>query len=176
MVVIRSGMNREDALRLNRSAFRRLLWLVLLVSAVLIVFGLASLMGEARDVVGACVFFVMAGIFPFAAYFLSMAMAKRNIRTNTSIDNRTKQIFTFTEDTVTIEQTGPHMRSINEFDWTMFYKVVEERDYFFLYISNMQSLIANKNDVTEGSIEELQQMLERRLGIRYKRKKTGMNA
>lgn len=169
-VVIESSMNEKDALALNRSAFMRFLWLFLLLGGILLVIGILGLFDEEESRIGSIILIVFAVCVPLLGYALTMFLARRNIKSNAAVSNDMQQRYTFTPRSVVIEQKSGQMQSTNEYAWSMFFRVIEDKNYYYLYTSGSTSLIVHKNNVLEGSLDELSQMMKAALGTKYKKR------
>lgn len=169
-VIIESSMNENDALALNRAAFKRFLWLFLLLGGVLLVVGILGLFDPEEGSVGPILLMVFAAAVPFLGYAFTMFLARKSIRSNAAIGNDMRQRFTFTARSVIIEQKSAQMQSTSEYAWSMFFRAVEDKNYFYMYTSGSTSLIVNKRNVLEGSLDELTEMMRAALGVKFKKR------
>ena len=92
-VIIESSMNENDALALNRAAFKRFLWLFLLLGGVLLVVGILGLFDPEEGSVGPILLMVFAAAVPFLGYALTMWLARKSIKTNAAVSNDMRQRF-----------------------------------------------------------------------------------
>ena len=69
---------------------------------------------------------------------------------------------------VILQRKGDEYESTTNTRYSYLYKVEETRDTYFLQISKMQSHVVRKTDLTQGTIEELNQILASNLGPKFK--------
>jgi hypothetical protein len=78
--------------------------------------------------------------------------------------------FTFTEARIEAssgEEPGASGTSVTATPYELIYRAFETRDYFYIYVSLDQVYIICKNDITEGSAEDLRELLQTKLRIRF---------
>lgn len=54
--------------------------------------------------------------------------------------------------------------------YSYIYKAIEDNNYFYLYISKMQSHVIDKSSITQGTLEEVTALLKTNLGDKFKSK------
>lgn len=82
---------------------------------------------------------------------------------------QTIETYKFYPDRLVITQTkGDEYEAVTNARYSYLYRVEETRDRYFLKISKTQSHVVNKADLTQGTIEELNELLASNLGIRFK--------
>ncbi|MFC4652146.1 YcxB family protein [Lactococcus nasutitermitis] len=78
-----------------------------------------------------------------------------------------QQNLQFTDEQVTIESTGDLQNGTSEMKYESFTSVRETADSFYLYISNSAAFLLTKSDFTQGTPDELRQLLQEKIK-RYK--------
>lgn len=82
---------------------------------------------------------------------------------NTAID------FSFGENCFTINGSGEAYNSHQEIDYGKLLKAVEKNEWFMLYITSVSVYVINKSEITEGTPDELRELLKRKLGNKFRR-------
>lgn len=54
--------------------------------------------------------------------------------------------------------------------YSYIYKAREDKNYFYLYISKMQSHVIDKSSITQGTLEEATALLKTNLGYKFNNK------
>lgn len=173
MIEFRSKLDSSKTTALTKRSFKRLLWLFVLLSCVMIAVGAVGIAFAQDDSdlgygVGLIVFGVL--ITPLG-YLLSRVLQKGNDRSTIYISSDTEEVYTFDEQFLTVTQTkGDEFYSTARARYSYIYKAYEDKNYYYLYISKMQSHVIEKSSITKGTLEELDLLLKRNLGERFKSK------
>lgn len=173
MVEFRSKLNSGKSRALNNNMFKKLLWLYVLLTVLLIAAGVVGIVfkedsSDFASGVGLIVFGVL--ITPLG-YLLTLFLQKRNDKAATYISDDTEEVYLFDEQFITLTQTrGDVFTSTLKARYSYIYKASEDKNYFYLYISKMQSHVIDKSSLTQGTLGEAAALLKTNLGDRFKSK------
>lgn len=174
MVEFRSKLDSSKTSALNKSSFKRMLIPILILSAVIIALGVLGIVyGEDDGDFSSGVFLVVVGaLFTPFVWIVSVILRKRMDNSSSFIDPNTEEVYAFDDDFVTITQNrGDEYTAYTKAKYNYFYRVREERDYYFLYISKAQCHVIDKSSLTQGSIDEMNSLLRAQLGPKFKQKR-----
>ena len=85
--------------------------------------------------------------------------------------NLTEQYFTFTQDGISLRIRMNEHTADYEIPYKQILKIFETKQNFYIYIGKQQALILNKNDIDEGTIDELSGLFRKGAGKRFREKK-----
>lgn len=173
MVEFRTKLDSSKTTALNNNTFKRAWWAFALLSAVFVVIGIFGLLfrEDESDFMFAVTCIVIGVCFTPLCYVLTRILQKRINKSTSFISDNTVEVYTFDEDKITITQTkGDEFSSVIQAKYSYLYKVLENKDYYFLYVSRMQCHIIDKASITQGDLNEMNELLIMRLGDRFKRK------
>ena len=92
------------------------------------------------------------------------------------MSSQTDQQFQFFEDRFMCSQIkGDEFNDFMQAKYSVFLKVIETQEQYFLYISHTQCYVINKADITAGSIDELNKIFSSNLGVKFKKAKVKKN-
>lgn len=173
MVRFESKLNAESTKQLNKFSFRKLWWLMLLFSVFCIGFGLIGYFcaEDNSDKVLGIFFMVLGVIFAPLVWLLTTVLQKSLNKSATYITDNTDEVYEFDEEKIHIQQKSDKFQSDSVYKYEYFYKVFETKTHYFVYISKMQCHIIPKNSIVEGTVEELNELLKRYLGKKFKSKR-----
>ncbi|MDE5667472.1 MAG: YcxB family protein [Clostridia bacterium] len=96
-------------------------------------------------------------------------MQKRNDKVTVYISSDTEEIYTFDEEYITVTQTkGDVFFATSKARYSYIYKAYEDQNYYYLYISKLQSHVIDKASITQGTLDELRTLLKTNLGDKFK--------
>lgn len=173
MVEFRSKLDGSKSRALNNNMFKKLLWLYALLSVLLIVFGVVgiALREDGSDFATGVGLIVLGVLITPLGYLLSRFLQKRIDKSATYISDNTEEVYTFDEQYITLTQTmGDVFTTTLKARYSYIYKASEDNNYFYLYISKMQSHVIDKSSITQGTLEEVTALLKTNLGDRFKSK------
>lgn len=167
MVKIVTKLDAEAQKSLNKFTFKRTLPLILLVSALIILFGLIKLPDDYGSyTVGITLIACGVLVLPFCLLIVLRGQ-KNAVKQMPLLSAEPICTFTFENDKFYIEVVkGETYRGTTEAVYDYFNKVYETETHYYLYISRMQCHVLPKKDIVEGSAEELTTLLFRNLGPR----------
>lgn len=173
MVEFRSKLDGSKSRALNKDMFKKLLWLYAVLTTLLIVIGIVGIVlkEDSSDVAAGIGLIVLGVLITPLGYLLSRFLQKRIDRSATYISDSTEEIYTFDEQYITLTQTmGDVFSSTLKAKYSYIYKASEDKNYFYLYISKMQSHVIDKSSITQGTLEEVTSLLKANLGDKFKSK------
>ncbi len=173
MVEFRSKLDSSKSRALNNSMFKKLLWLYVLLSVLLIVLGVVGIVyrEDSSDFAAGIGLIVLGVLITPLCYLLSRFLQKYIDKSATYISDNTEEIYTFDEQYITLTQTmGDVFTSTFKGRYSYIYKAREDKNYFYLYISKIQSHVIDKSSIVQGSLEEVTALLKTNLGDKFKNK------
>ncbi len=173
MVEFRSKLDGDKSKALNNMAFKKVLWLFALLSLLMIAIGAAgiALKEDEADVVSGIVLIVFGVLITPLGYLLTRILQKRVDKSTVYISSDTEEIYTFDEQYITVTQTkGDEFFATTKAKYSYIHKAYEDKNYYYLYISKMQSHVIDKSSITQGTLDELEALLRSNLGDRFKSK------
>lgn len=171
MVEFRSKFDSSTTAALNKNSFKRLWWLFVLLSVVFILIGVVGIaFGEDEaDLVYGIIMLSFGVLFTPLVWGLTKILQKRLDKSMSIMSADTEAVFLFDENKITIEQIkGEEYYAKTVMNYGCLYKVTEDRDAYFLYISKMQSHVVQKSALTRGTLKELNYLLLTNLGDKFK--------
>lgn len=169
MVEIRTKFDENVTKELNKIQMKKSWWIYALFTVIFVLLGVTfGLEAEGDWILGGV--FIVIGICFFPLCLLLTKIMQKNINKSMSVlSEETHEIYKFDELKITIEQTkGSSFHAVTETDYSYLFSVKETKDYWFLYISKLQSHVVPKNNIIEGSVEELNAILSEKLGSKFK--------
>lgn len=173
MVEFRSKLDSGKSRALNNNMFKRLLWLYAILTVVLIALGVVGIIfrEDGSDFAAGVALIVLGVLITPLGYLLSRMLQKRVDKSATYISDNTEEVYTFDEQYITLTQTmGDVFTTTLKARYSYIYKASEDNNYFYLYISKMQSHVIDKSSITQGTLEEVTALLKTNLGDRFKSK------
>ena len=174
MVEFKSKFDASKTKALNNHTFKRLKWLIIGLSLFLIIFGVLGILlrEDESDLISGIVLIVFGVLFSPFVIGLTYII-QRNINKSMSIlSDCTDEIYTFDEEYITItQQKGDAYFAQTKASYDYIYQIKEDKNYYFLYISKMQSHVIDKASLTQGSLDELNDYFYKNLGNKLKKLK-----
>lgn len=173
MVEFRSKLDSSKSRALNNNTFKKLLWLYALLTVLLIAVGAVGIVlkEDSQDVAVGIGLIVLGVLITPIGYLLTRFFQKSNDKAATYISDDTEEIYTFDEQYITLTQTrGDVFSSTLKARYSYIYKAYEDSNYFYLYISKIQSHVIDKSSITQGTLEEATALLKTNLGEKFKNK------
>ena len=156
---------------LNNHTFKKLWWMFVLFSAIFIFLGVIGILfREDNEDLTYGIFMIVFGLlFTPLVFLITKFMQKKLNKSMHVLSSNTIETYQFYPDKlVIIQRKWDEYESITNANYSYLYKVEETRDCYFLRISKMQSHVVNKADITQGTIEELNEIFSANLGERFK--------
>ena len=170
MVEVKSKFDADLTKALLRFQIRKLWLLLILSSFFLIALGFLSVFTSEDGNIGSGVFFIILGILFFPlVYFLVILVQKAINKSMKIMGPETINDFTFYENVIyQYMERGDDLKETSQYRYVMLYRVYETKTHFFMYISNMQTHVIPKKDITVGTPQELSQFFSINLGKNFK--------
>ncbi|MDE6585356.1 MAG: YcxB family protein, partial [Clostridia bacterium] len=156
MVEFKSKFDASKAKALNNLSLKRMKWLFIIASLLFITvgaLGIAFREDEYDTVIGIC--FIVIGVM-FSPLVIGLTyVSQRNINKSMSVlSDYTDEIYSFDEENITVtQQKGNVYFAQTKASYNYIYKILEDKNYYFLYISKMQCHVIDKASLTQGSLE-----------------------
>lgn len=173
MVEFRSKLDSSKSRALNKDMFKKMLWLYALLTVLIIVFGVVAIVyrEDSSDFAAGIGLILLGELITPLGYLLTLFLQKRNDKSATYISDNTEEIYKFDEQYITLTQTmGDVFTSTLKAKYSYIYKAREDNNYFYLYISKIQSHVIDKSSIVQGSLEEVTALLKTNLGDKFKNK------
>ena len=163
MVEVRTSLDKVALLKLNQfHMYRKNIFTILIPMIIFTALGLAMFFfpNEESDKYVGIIYSVTFGFgFPLLCYGMMRFMLWLQLRSAKYISNETIIDYKFENDIIYYNMEKSGMKTTSEFAWYLCYKAYETKDYFYVYISNMQAHIVPKKDITHGTSQELSEIL-----------------
>lgn len=173
MIVFKSKLDSSKTMALTNRAFKKLLWLFALLSLMIIASGIIGIVSQedSSDFVSGIGLIVFGILLTPLGYLLSRFGRKLNDKATIYISSDTEEIYTFDEQYITITQTkGDEFFATAKTKYSYIYKAYEDKNYYYLYTSKIQSHVIDKSSITQGTLEELNILLKNKLGNKFNSK------
>lgn len=167
MVRVESIFDSSVTKEANKQQLKKMRLFLVLFSLVFIGIGLFNIAGSEWEV---GVVFITLGLLyiPFVLVLTKLFQRKLD-KTMSIMSSDTKCDYIFTEEDMTIdEKKGNAFSCIIKAKYSYLYQVVETKDSYLLYISKMQLHAFFKNQIVEGTTEELNLIFKQNLGKKFK--------
>lgn len=167
MVRVESILDSKVTKEANKYQLKKISFILILFSLIFISIGVLNIanyekvVGIVLIVIGICYIPLVIG--------LTKLLQKKIDKTMSVMSSDTKCNYIFTEEDITIdEKKNDEFSCILKAKYSYLYRVVETRDSYLLYISKMQLHAFFKNQIVEGTIEELNDIFKKNLGNEFK--------
>lgn len=163
MVEVKTGLDKVALTKLNRfHLFRKNVFLLLIPMIIFITFGLIKFFypEEESEKYFGIIFAIVFGLgFPVLCFGMMKFMVWLQLRSSKFISEETKIDYRFDSDIIFYYMEKPGMKMTCEWSWDLCHKAYETKEYFYIYISNMQAHIVPKKDIISGTSQELTEIL-----------------
>ncbi len=170
MVVVNTKFNEQATRELSNLQMRKFLILFIIVSAFLVLFGsIGVVAGEDIEDFTLGITLVVLGFgFTPLVYVINLLLQTFINKSMAILNEDTTNVFKFDEDKVYQEMTrGEIYHAKSESVYSLIYKVYENENNFFMFISSTQAHIIPKKDIVEGSYEDLVFYFATNLGSKF---------
>ncbi len=171
MVEFRSKLDSSKSKALNVKKFKQLLWFYILLSLLLVFIGIMAITQreDNSDLIGGIIYIVLGVLLTPFGYFLTRIFQKSLDKSLILISEETEEVYTFDEQYITLTQVKGDVYSCAiKAKYSYIYKAIEDKNYYYLLISKMQSHVIDKSSITQGTLEEMTMLLKTNLGEKYK--------
>ena len=165
MIKVETKLNAETAKKLNKRGLKNLTWVIVLFVALFLFLGIAELIAD--DLWGWFYIVIAALFFPLVLLFTKI-FQKAISKSANFLSEETSEVYTFDTEYFILEQTREGMfHTTLQANYSYLFKVIEDKDAWFLYISNQQAHVVPKTDIKEGTVEELNAIFTQKLGAKF---------
>ena len=158
MVEVKTSLDKIAITKLNQfHLFRKNVLLLILPMIIIFAIGLISFLfpeEESEKYIGIILMVFGVG-FPLLCFIMMKFMVWLQLRSAKFISEETKIDYIFNEDMIYYHMENVGMKTTSEWAWDLCYKAFETKEYFYIYISNMQAHIVPKKDIVSGTSQEL---------------------
>lgn len=173
MVEFRTKLDSSKTTAINKNTFKRLWFVFVSVSLVFICLGIVGFVTkeDSEDLYYAIFCIVFGVLFTPLVWLITGVLQKSINKSAAYISDNTEEVYTFDDDKITVTQKKTdEFSAVTEAKYSYLYKVSENKDYYFLFISKVQCHVIDKKSLTVGSLAELNSLLSSRLGDKFKHK------
>lgn len=150
---------------------KKLWWLYALISLLFIIMGIFGVVlpKDNSDIVFGVVMLVFGVLFTPLCLLLTKLLQKNLNKSMSVLSSDTVETYQFFPDRLIITQRkGDDYEATTSTKYSYLYKVEETPTHYFMKISKVQMHVVKKADLTQGTIEELNEILASNLGIKFK--------
>lgn len=166
MVRVETKLNAETAKQLNKRGLKNLSWLIILFTALFLILGICEV--ASGDGFGYYYIVMAVLFFPLCLLFTKLFQSTIN-KSSKFMSESTDEVYTFDEEYFILEQTREGMfKNVLQANYTYLFKVVEDKEFWFLYISNHQAHVIPKSGIKDGTAEELNAIFVKKLGAKFR--------
>ncbi|MBN2652270.1 MAG: YcxB family protein [Spirochaetales bacterium] len=167
MIEVKTGLDKVAVLKLNQfHLFRKKIFLLLIFMILFVAFGLVNFFysEEEWEKYLGLIFAIVFGLgFPLLCYGTMKFIVWLYLRSSKFISGETKINYRFDTDIIYYSMEKSNMKMTCEWEWNLCYKAYETKEYYFIYISNMQAHIVPKKDIIVGTSQELTEILKHKI-------------
>lgn len=168
MVEIKTKLDENATKEITNFQMKKIWWLYLLFSLIFILLGVLTIIEDPGMIATAVVFIVIGVLFTPLCILLTKGISKSNNKSSPLLKDEIVETYKFDDDKFSIEQTkGDTFKSFTESEYSYIYMVKETDKYWLLYISTSQVHLLPKDKITEGSVEELNDIFKQKLEDKF---------
>lgn len=168
MVRFETKFNSESSRALNKRAIAKMSWVYVLFSALFVFLGAVGIIGaltdgeaeqsgKIADIAFGCVFVAFGLAFKPLTSWLTKVIQKKVDASMSIMSGDTTEIYTFDENGLVIEteKTGLYKSRV-EATYKYVFRIEEDAECYYLFISKLQSHVIFKKYLAEGTLAEMQ--------------------
>lgn len=180
MVEFQGKFDASITKSMNKHTFKKLWWLLTLCSLIFILIGVVDIIcrEDSSDLIFGIIFTAFGVLFVPLVFLLTKILQNIQNKSMSVMSSDTTETYQFYPDRLIITQVKKRdgeedieYEATTNARYSYLYRVEETREGYFMRISKMQTHVVNKSDLTQGTIEELNDILRSNLGLRFKRLK-----
>lgn len=168
MIEFKTQLDINSQKVLNKYTMKKLIIFVGIFSLILIAIGAFGIaMAEDTADVSTGIFLIVVGvIFTPLMLVLNAFGVKSAAKTSPFLSRQTKEIYRFTQDGFEhLQKRDESFFSHTKADYTYFYKIISTPTHYLMYISSRQCHVIDKSHITQGTCEELDEILIRKIPV-----------
>lgn len=174
MIEFKTQLDVNSQNAFNKMLMKKLIILFLVASLIIIGIGIFGLVVKEDGEDGAsAIILIIIGVFITPLMILLNAIGQRSVKkTSPFLQNPTKEIYRFTEEGIEhLQKRGESFQSHTKADYTYFYKIISTPKYYFAFIASNQCHVIDKSHITQGTCEDLDAILAKKLPVgKFKKK------
>lgn len=168
MVEFKTTLDINAQKALNKFTMKKTIIVFLIISLILVLLGIVSTVllsrTEEKDISSGITLIIIGALFPFILLLINHIAQKNVSKRAPFLASETKEIFRFYDDHIEhLQKKGETYYSQTRADYSYIYKAYSTPTHYFLYISVNQCHVITKQHITQGTCEELDEILIRRL-------------
>lgn len=146
----------------NKHQHKKMAWVYVVFTALFVLLGVMDVLDG--YLVSGIVWIVFGvGFYPLVLLFTKLLQKGMN-KSMSVMSEETHEEYQFYEDHVVIIQTkGEDFKGTTEAKYNYFYQAVETKTHYLLYISKTQVHVIDKSKITEGTLEEMNEILRKQM-------------
>ena len=163
MIEFKTQLDINSQRVLNKFMMKKLIIFLGVASLFLIAIGLVGVFLTEAKTSG--IVLTIFGVVLTPLILILNAIGQKNIaKTSPVLSTQTKEIYRFNEDYFEhLQKRGESFQSHTKADYTYFFKVVSTPTHYLMYISNNQCHVIDKSHITQGTCQELDEILLRKI-------------
>lgn len=168
MIEFKTQLDINSQKALNKMTLKKIVIIFGIFSVLIIGIGILGIvLQEDKSDASAGIVLIIVGVLFTPLLLLINALGQKNLaKDNPFLRDVTKEIYRFTDETFEhLQKRGESFMSHTKADYTYFYKVISTPKYYFMYISTRQCHVIDKSHITQGSCQELDSILARKLPV-----------
>jgi len=150
----------------RRKSYKPIIILYSIISFLVIITALCQLIFWGFDIISAIMLIIM--LFLGALIFYLAVLAPKNYYKTAKSFIETPTIFRFTSEYLEVESKSETASSNSSFKYDVLYKIYEMDEVFYFFISNRQACMIPKNDIPAGTLKQLREIFQFKLGKKYR--------
>ena len=168
MIRFETKFDADKTKQLNKFTMKKIWWAYALFTLIFVGLGVMNIVSSEPDLVFGIIMIVIGVLFTPLCNGLTAIMQKRLNKTMSIMSENTVETYVFDEDQFSIKQEkGEDYKAITVAKYSYFHKVVSTPENYMLYLSQTQCHVLPKSSIVEGSLEELDGILNRNLHEKF---------
>ncbi len=168
MIEFKTQLDINAQKALNKFMLKKLLVVFGIFSLVLIIIGgLGIVMSEDSSDYSAGITLIAVGLLFTPLLLLINSIGQKSLTKSAPyLNKQTKEIYRFSQDGFEhLQKRDESFYSHTKADYTYFYKIISTSTHYFMYVSDRQCHIIDKSHITQGSCEELDEILIKKFPV-----------
>ncbi|MDE6361903.1 MAG: YcxB family protein [Clostridia bacterium] len=168
MIEFKTQLDLNSQKVLNKYAIKKLIIVFGIFSLILIGIGACGIVfAEDSADISTGIFLIVIGVIITPMLLLINALGQRSVaKTSPFLSGETKEIYRFTQDGIEhLQKKGESFFSQTKADYTYFYKIISTPTHYLMYITDRRCHVIDKTHITQGTCEELDEILARKMPV-----------
>ncbi|MDE7209192.1 MAG: YcxB family protein [Clostridia bacterium] len=168
MIEFKTQIDLNSQKVLNKYAIKKIAIIFSIFSLILIGIGVIGIV-FAEDSADAStgIFLIILGVLLTPLLLIINALGQRSVaRSSNFLNGQTKEIYRFNEEGFEhLQKKGESFFSHTKADYTYFYKIISTPTHYLMYITDRRCHVIDKSHITQGTCEELDEILTRKMPV-----------